>query len=194
MTVHGRYTGVLSNSPALDVPFNALPGVDQSAFIRSNIPAWAAATDLATVGSGVAIGVPIWLSKGDLVTSIEFLSGATPAGTPTNWWHALLDPDFALLSQSADQLTAAWAASTSKKLALAVPQTAARDGWYYAVNSMTATTPQSLAGVAPLVGTAGLHAGSKPLGFSFGAGLAGVCPATTGARTTVAKCPIVVVS
>lgn len=195
MTVLGRYyEGPLADAPALDDPFNALPGVARSSFIRSNIPAWAAVADLAATGTGVAIGTRIWLRKGDVVTNLTFTSGATAAATLTNWWHALYDPDGALLKQSADQTSAAWAASTAKKLALSSPQTITADGWYLAATMTAASTVQTLAGCAPLVATAGLHTGSKALGFTFGSSLTTTAPATTGTQTTVAKCPLVIVS
>jgi hypothetical protein len=190
----GRYQFPIADSPVFDTLYNALPGVAQDHVVRSNIPAWACAADLAATGTGVAIGTRIFLRKGDPVTNLTFVSGATAAGTPTNWWHALFTEAGALIAQSADQLTAAWAASTAKKLALSAPYVAPADGWYIAATSMTATTVVSLAGTAPLVATASVHTGSKALGFTFGSALAGVAPATTGTLTTVAKCPLVIVS
>lgn len=194
MTTLGRYPRNVADSPVFDEPYNALPGVDQDVFVRSNLPAWAAASNLAAAGTGVALGVPIFLRKGDVVTSITFVSGGTAAGTPTNWWHALYDPDGALLAQSADQLTAAWAADTAKKLNLSAAVTLTRDGWYTAASMVTATTPPTLAGAAPLVGTAGAFTASKALGRTFGSSLVGTAPATIATPTTVAKCPFVIVS
>lgn len=191
----GRYPRVLADAPVFDWPYNALPGVDQDAFVRSNIPAWACVADLAATGTGVAIGTRLFLRKGDVVTNLTFVAGATAAGTPTNWWHALYTEAGALLAQSADQLTAAWAANAAKKLALSSPVTITADGWYIAATSMTATTVQTLIGAAPVVtATAGVHTGSKALGFTFGSALAGTAPATTGTQTGVAKCPLVIAS
>lgn len=195
MTTLGRYPRVVPDSPAFDLPYNALPGVDQDAFVRSNIPAWACVTDLAATATGVAIGTRVFLRKGDVVTNLSFVSGNTAAGTPTNWWHALYDPDGVLLAQTADQLTAAWAANTAKKLALSSPVTIAKDGWYIVATAMTATTVQTLIGNAPIVTASGaVHTGSKPLGFTFGSAVVGVAPATTGTQTAVAKCPLAIVS
>lgn len=194
MIPHGRYTGIASNNPALDYPANSLPGVDQAVLVLSNIPAWAAGTDLAATATGVAIGTRIYLRKGDVITNIAFVAGATAAGTPTNQWHALYDPDGVLLAQSADQLTAAWAASTARKLALATAVTIATSGSYIVASSTTATTVQTLAGSAPIVATAVATAASKALGFTFGSATAGVAPATTGTQTTVAKCPLVILT
>lgn len=191
----GRYPRVLADAPVFDWPYNALPGVDQDVFVRSNIPVWACVSDLAATATGVAIGTRVFLRKGDVVTNLTFVSGATAAATITNWFHALFDPDGALLKQSADQGSAAWAANTAKKLALSVPVTIALDGWYIAATSMTATTVNSLIGNAPIVtASAAVHTGSKALGFTFGAALAGTAPATTGTQTGVAKCPLAIVS
>lgn len=195
MTTHGRYPRVLTDAAALDDPYNAMPGVDRDLFVRSNIPAWACVTDLAATATGVAIGTRVFLRKGDVVTNLSFVSGNTAAGTPTNWWHALYDPDGVLLAQTADQLTAAWAANTAKKLALSAPVTIAKDGWYIVATAMTATTVQTLIGNAPIVTASGaVHTGSLPMGFTFGSAVVGVAPATTGTRTAVAKCPLAIVS
>jgi hypothetical protein len=194
MTTLGRYPRVVADSVALDAPYNALPGVDQDGSVRSNIPAWAAVSDLAATGTGVCIAVPVFLRVGDVVTNLTFTSGATAAGTPTAWFHALYDPDGALLRQSADQTNTAWAASTPKKLAMATTYTVTASGWYYAATSMTATTVVTLIGSAPLVGTATAYTGSLPLGRTFGSAVGGTAPATIQTPTTVAKCPMVVVS
>jgi hypothetical protein len=197
VTVLGRYyEGVLADAPALDLPFNALPGVNQGSFIRSNIPVWACTSDLAATGTSVAIGTRIWLRKGDVVTNISFVAGNTAENTPTHRAHALYDPDGALLAQTADILTEAWAANTAKKLALSAPVTISADGWYIVAHTTTATTTvNTLIGCAPIVtATAAVHAGSKALGFTFGSALAGVFPATTGTQTGVAKCPLAIVS
>lgn len=196
MTVHGRYTGVLADSPAFDLPFNALPGVDRAdQFVRSNIPVWAASTDLEAPASGVALGARIWLARGDVVTNLAFTSGATAGVTYTHWWHALYDPDGDLLAQTADQVAAGWAAATTKRLALAGgPVEIKSAGWYIAATMSAAATVQTLAGAAPLAATASVHTGSKAAGFTFGAGLGANAPATTGAQATAAKVPLVVVS
>lgn len=194
MTTLGRHPRVIPDSPALDAPYNNLPGVDRDLFVRANIPGWAAASDLAAAGSGVALGVPVWLEKDDVVTSLTFLSGGTAAGTPTNWWFALYDIDGALARQTADQLTAAWAADTAKKLALSSAYTAPKRGWYTAAVMVAATTPPTLAGAAPRTGTAAVFTGSKAFGRTFGSGLTGTAPATISSPTTVAKCPLAIVS
>jgi hypothetical protein len=195
VTVLGRYPGVVSDSPVFDAPYSALPGVDQSAFVRSNIPVWACTSDLAATGTGVAIGTRVYLRKGDVVTSVSFVAGNTALATGTAGWHALYDPDGVLLAQSAAQGSAAWAANTARKLALTSAVTIDEDGWYIAATSTTASTVQTLIGNAPIVtATAAAFTGSKALGFTFGSGTGDVAPATTGTQTGVAKCPLVIVS
>lgn len=193
--VHGRYTGVLADSAAFDDPFNALPGVDRdAAFVRANIPVWAAAADLAAPASGTAIGARIWLARGDIVTNLAFTSGGTAGVTYTHWWHALYDPDGDLLAQTADQVAAGWAADTTKKLALTAPVKIKAAGWYITATMSAAATVQTLAGAAPRASTATVHSTSKAAGLTFGAGLADTAPAATGAQTAVAKVPLVVIS
>ncbi|MFI6534182.1 hypothetical protein ACIBHY_17105 [Nonomuraea sp. NPDC050547] len=192
-TLSRYYEGVLADAAALDLPYNALPGQDQSAFVRSNIPAWACTSDLAATATGVAIGTRVWLRKGDVVTNIAFVAGNTALATGTAGWHALYDPDGALLAQSAAQGAAAWAANTARKLALTAPVTIKKDGWYIVATSTTASTVQTLIGSAPIV-TASAAVGGKAMGFTFGSATGDVAPATTGTQTGVAKCPIAIVS
>lgn len=197
MTVHGRYReGVLADAAALDLPFNALPGVDQGDFIRSNIPAWACTSDLTATGTGVAIGTRVFLRAGDVVTNVAFVAGNTALATGTAGWHALYDPDGNLLAQSAAQGNAAWAANTARRLALSAPVTIKKDGWYIVATSVTASTVPTLIGCAPIVtASAAIVAGvSKALGFTFGSATGDVAPATTGTQTGVAKCPLAIVS
>lgn len=195
MTVHGRYPGIIADSPVFDVPYNRLPGVAQSAFCRSNIPAWACTSDLAATATGVAIGTRVYLRKGDVVTNIAFVSGNTALVTGTAGWHALYDDTGVLLAQSAAQGATAWAANTARKLALSAAYTITADGWYMVATSTTAATVQTLIGCAPIVTASGaLTASSLPLGFTFGSATGDVAPATTGTRTAVAKCPIVILT
>lgn len=195
MTTLGRYPRVVPDSPVFDWPYNALPGVDQDVFVRSNIPAWACASDLAATGTGVAIGTHVFLRAGDVITSLSFVAGNTALASGTAGWHALYDASGNLLAQSAAQGATAWAANTARKLALTAPYTITADGWYIVATSTTATTVQTLIGTAPIVTASGAaFTGSKPLGFTFGSATGDVAPATTGTRTAVAKCPLALVS
>lgn len=196
MSTLGRFPFPPADSPAHDLLWDALPGVTQDLTVKSNIPVWACTSDLAATGTGVAIGVRKFFRKDDIVNALTFVSGNTAAATLTAWWHALYDPDGTKIAQSADQGSAAWAANTAKKLALVGgPYTISTDGWYILATSTTASTVQTLIGCAPIVtATAGVHTGSKALGFTFGSSLGGTAPATTGTQTGVAKCPLAIVS
>jgi len=132
---------------------------------------------------------------GDLITNVSFTSGATAAGTPTNYWFALYDPSLNLLAQTADQLTAAWAASTPKKLPLTTAQRCTTSGIYYAAVMVKATTVPSLIGknVVLAVAAGGLD-GSKVLAQTSGSALVGTAPATIATPTTVATLPLAILT
>lgn len=161
-----------------------------TAFQRSNIPRTDSTSDTAVLTTQVMSSYAIPVYAGDTITSLTFLSGATAAGTPTNWWFALYNDAAtpALLSQSADQLTAAWAADTAITLALATPQTNSGDHtvWFASV-MVKATTPPSLVGVN--LGRAGMSTGPKStqkvLARTSGSALTTTAPATITSATAI---------
>lgn len=162
-------------------------GVYRESFPRAQIN-----TDLAALTTQIMSAVALPLQVGDVVTSLTFKSGATAAGTPTNWWFALYDDSAtpALLSQSADQLTTAWAANTAKTLGLGTAQVIARPGIYYAVCMVKATTVPTLIGFTSFAGaSAGVLSTDKVLALTSGAALTGTAPATLATPTTVATVP-----
>ena len=180
----------------IDFPFQLMGG---STFYRENFDAGDQSSDVAAaLTTQVMTCVPIVLEVGDKVTSLSFLSGATPANTPTNWWFALYDTQAtaALIAQSADQLTAAWAADTIKTLALSAAYVAAATGVYYVAIMVKATTVPSLickvAGRAAANGA--LLTGYKVKGQTSGAALTTTAPATIATPTTVVNRPWVAVS
>ena len=141
--------------------------------------------------TAVMTSVPIFLAAGDVVTSLSVRSGATAANTPTNYWVALYSDAAtpALMAQSADQLTAAWAANTTKTLALATAQTIARTGVYWAAIAVVATAVPSLLGcvaMAPIV------TGERNLSQSSGSALTGTAPSTIATPTVKQFVPFVV--
>ncbi len=164
---------------------------------RSNLARTAVVSDFAPLTTQVMLSTAVYLQAGDTVTNITFKSGATAADTPTNYWVALYDDSTtpALLGQSADQLTAAWAANTAKTLALAAPVTIARTGIYYAAVMVKATATPSLLGVAALApAVSGFVAGEKQLSQTSGAALTTTAPATIAAPTVAAYVPRVVIT
>lgn len=151
--------------------------------------------DLAALTTQVMTSVAVPAQPGELITSITFKSGATAAGTPTNWWFALYSTAGALLAQTADQLTAAWAANTEKTLALATAQRVPEAGVVYAAVMVRATTVPTLIGAnLALAGASAGIAGSKVLAQTSGSSLAGTAPATIATPTTVATVPFCVLT
>jgi hypothetical protein len=185
MTVLGRYNRPLADSAVFDGPLNDWPGVDEDVFLRANMSIRDAVADLAATASGVAIGTRIYLRRGDVVSSLTFVSGGTAAATPTNQIAALYSAD--------DALTEAWAADVAKTFTLAAPVTIPRDGWYVGALAVAAATVPTLAGTAARVGAQNAIPGAKVLTRTFGAAITGTAPAAIVTPTTVAKVPLLIV-
>ncbi|RJQ68083.1 hypothetical protein D5S17_32795 [Pseudonocardiaceae bacterium YIM PH 21723] len=162
---------------------------------RQNMPRMACVNDSAALTSQIMFSTALHLDAGDAVAALSFQSGTVAASSPTNWWFALYDDSATpvLMAQTADQLTAAWAANTVKTLALATPQAIARTGIYYAAVMVKATTAPSLLGVATLSpASAGWLAGDKVLGQNSGSSLTTTAPATIASPSAAAFVPRVV--
>lgn len=175
-------------------PFWLLDG-SPSGFRGSNMGPLDSNADLAALTTQVMLSVALPLQPGDKVTSLTFKSGATAAGTPTNWWFALYSSAAtpALLAQSADQLTAAWAANTVKTLALATAQPITTAGVYYAAVMVKATTVPTLVGASVgIAGAADAILSSKVLAQTSGSSLTTTAPATIATPTTVSTVPLVI--
>lgn len=159
-----------------------------------------AATDgnVAALTTQVMTSVALYLEAGDTVTSLTFVSGTTAAGTPTNWWFALYSSAAtpALLAQTADQTSTAWAANTAKTVALASPYKVTATGIYYAAVMVKATTPPTLAGrtLHNAVEAGAIVTGQAVLAQTSGTGLTTTAPATIASPTTVATVPLVIAS
>lgn len=141
----------------------------------------------------VMTSVPIHLRAGDVVTNITFRSGATAADTPTNWWFALYSDAAtpALLAQTADQTTTAWAANTTMTKALAAPVTISKTGIYWVGIMVKATAVPTLLGsaVAPAI-----VSGERNLSQSSGSSLTTTAPATIATPTAKQFAPYVVIT
>lgn len=174
-----------------------LNGSPDGPFVES-FPRWACTTDLTAPTTQVMTTVAVALEPGDLVTNITFKSGATAAATLTNWWFALYSSATtpALLAQTADQTSTAWAANTTKTLALATAYRVTAPGIYYAGIMVKATTVCSLVGRT--VALAGASTGSistqKVLAQTSGSGLTDTAPATVATPTDSALIPYVVLT
>lgn len=177
---------------------NAADPADPDTFFRRNLPRTgltdsAGDTGNVALATGVMTSVPIFLVSGDLITNLSFVSGATAAGTPTAWWFGLYDTQAtaALIAQSADQTTTAWAANTVKTLALSAAYRVPKTGLYYAAINVTATTPPSLIGA---VGAKPVITGERNLSQSSGSGLTTTAPATITAPAVKNFVPFAVAS
>jgi hypothetical protein len=169
-----------------------------SAVKRANLDRRWLVTNTASLTTQVLTSVAIPLEVGDVVTNLTFLSGATAAGTPLNWWFALYDTSAtpALIAQSADQTTTAWAAHTAKTLALSAAYTVTTAGIYYAAVMVKATTPPTLAGITleNAAAAGAIVSGQVVLAQTSGSALTDTAPATIASPTTVATIPYVVVT
>lgn len=116
---------------------------------------------VAPTASGTLFLQAIYLKAGQLVSNITISSATTAAATPTNCRFALYSGARALLAQSADQLTAAWAANTVKTLAMTTPYRVATSGLYYIGLLVVATTVPTTKGGAAKTG--GQLASSVPI-------------------------------
>lgn len=164
-------------------------------FRSQNMLAFDINGDLASLTTQVMTSVAVPVQTGDLISNITFVSGATGAGTPTNWWFALYDGGGNLLAQSADQTNTAWAASTAKTLALTTSQRVSAAGVLYAAVMVKATTVPTLIGANLAVAVAaGAIAGSKVLSQTSGSALTTTAPATIATPTTVATVPFCVLT
>jgi hypothetical protein len=170
-----------------------------SATYVENIPRHTVSSAAVVIGAtGIMTSVAVPLQAGDIVTNITFRSGTTAANTPLNWWFALYSSAStpALLAQTADQTTTAWAASTTKTLALATPQTITTTGIYYAALCMVATAQITCAGmILPHLDlSTGLLTTEKALSQSSGSSLTSTAPATIATPTKLVGVPYVVLT
>lgn len=195
MSQLGLFTGNVRDALA---PWDVAVPSSPNTFYRQNLPRignYDSASDTGSVAltTQVMTSVPVKLSAGDVITNISFVSGATAAGTPTNWWFALYSSAAtpALLAQTADQLTGAWAAFTVQTKALSAAQTITTSGIYWAAIMVKATTVPTLLGqiaVKPIV------TGERNLAQTSGAALTTTAPATIATPTVANFAPYVVLT
>lgn len=134
---------------------------------------------LATSGQVAVRAIP--LPAGLTVSNIQILTGSTPATGPTHFWLGLLDQNLNTLAASADQGSAAIAASTLFKLPMGVAYQIQYTGLYYVACSVSTSTTQptlagagiasGIAGGSPvLCGTAGTQATPPAIGAQLNSG------------------------
>lgn len=189
MTQLGVYQGIPRDALGY---LNSAPPVDSTQqFYRSNLPRYPLDDVAEALATGVMTAVPLWLKAGDKITNLSFLSGATAGGTLTHWWFALYSNAAtpALLSQTADQTNAAWAADTWKTLALGAVQTIAASGVYWAACMVAATTVPSLIGSRA---AKALVTGEGAIGQTSGSALTTTATATLATPAAARQVPLVV--
>ena len=165
-----------------------------SGMFRESISRLQCGSDLSALTTQVMTSVALPLQIGDTVTNLTFQSGATAAGTPTNWWFALYDRSGNLLAQTADQTTTAWAADTKMTVALQTAQYISVEGVYFAAIMVKATTPPSLVGatLGRAVFAGGVFTSSPtqaPLARTSGSALTATAPASIATPSNVATLP-----
>lgn len=167
-------------------------------FYRSNLPRFGLVDSAGDSGhvalaDAVMTSTPLPLVAGDLITNLSFLSGATAVNTPAHWWFALYDTQAtpALIAQSADATSEAWAANTWKTKALGTAYRVPKTGVYWAAIMQDATAVGSLIGC---LGARALLTGERNLAQNSGAALAATAPATIATPTAQSFIPLVVAS
>lgn len=169
-----------------------------SSFFKENFPRVFCTGNNTAVTSAVMLSTPVHLDAGDIVTNLTFMSGGTAGATLANWWFALYSNAStpALLAQSADQTTTAWAANTAKTLALSSPQLITVPGLYWAAVMVKASTVPTLAGITleNAAAATGAVSGQVVLAQTSGSSLTATAPATITSGTAVATVPYVVLT
>lgn len=103
--------------------------------------------NLSALTSGTLLLVAVYLTAGQKINNISFHSATTAAGTPTNQIFGLFDNNRALLAQTANATTTAWAANTIATRALTSQFTVTYTGLHYIGIMVTATTVPTLKGL-----------------------------------------------
>jgi hypothetical protein len=182
-------------APAAVRPYAWLLNGSPAGTVRSNIDRTDVSSDTAAIATGTMLNAAVYLFAGDVVTNLTFTSGATAGASLTHWFFALYDTQAtpALIAQSADQTSTAWAANTSKTLALSAPYTVPTTGWYRAAVSITASTVPTLIGVTVQTkASSGVVSGQVMLAQTSGSAVGATAPATIATPATATQVPYVV--
>lgn len=185
----------LRQAVALPTPEDILLGNVGGRTVRSNMPQISHQAGASGLASGTLRATPIALYAGDVINYLTFRTDTQAAVSPTAWWFALYDDAAtpALLAQTADQTTTAWAASTTMTKQLLSTITITRTGLYYATAMMAAATPVNIAGVTKSGAAVGTQLSFfKGWGATNNTGLTTTAPPTMGPVTlsTTAMCVV----
>lgn len=95
-------------------------------------------------GTALATGTLVldafYAPAGLTITNISMLSGGTAANGPTHWWFGILDSSRVWKRLTADQTSTAWAANTTKTVALSSAWVTTYTGLHYFGVMMSAST------------------------------------------------------
>lgn len=137
------------------MPLTGGPSTNLKSPIAQTLP-FECAVSVITPSTGVMNVTSIYLTAGQTISNINFVSGSTAEGTGTHLLFCLYDDgrssttvnQLALLGQTADQTgAAALAANTNLGLALITPYITTYSGIYYVGFICAATTMPTLAGI-----------------------------------------------
>lgn len=186
MTVLGAFRGNVRNELGW-LNTGSRPDPD-SVFHRANLPR-VCLDDVPAAATGVMCSVALYLLDGDLISNLTFVSAGTAGASLTNQIAALYSGAGALLAQSADKTSEAWAADTAKTFALATPQRITKSGIYYAALAIAASTVPTLVGS---VGAKPVLTGEGNLSQTSGSGLTATAPATIATPAFKRAVPLVI--
>jgi len=187
---------ILSLTGTGKVPLTGGPAGTLKSTISETMPFEAAVTATQPT-TGVMDLTAIYLTIGQTITNINYVSGSTAESGGSNLWYALYDDgrgsatagQLALLGQTASQTgAAALAANTNLGLSLNTPYITTYTGIYY-LAFMCVGTPPTLAGVLR-ASTAAITIASSTGAFysgTAGSALTGSAPNPSGAVTGTAR-------
>lgn len=186
MTLLGTFKG----NPRNDLGyFNTVGRPDPDVtFHRVNLPR-VGLDDVPAATTGVMCSVALYLQDGDTISNLTFISAGTAGATLTNQFAALYSGAGALLAQSADKTSEAWAADTAKVFALASSVNITKSGIYYAALSIAASTVPTLVGS---VGAKPVLTGEGNLSQTSGSSLTATAPATISSPVFKRHVPLVI--
>lgn len=151
-------------TPASSYPVAALPSGESQLFGAPSGALWtsidrtqvAISGSLGLLTSGTPRAVLAGFAAPTLVTGLKFLTGSTAAVTPTHWWVAATDTAGNVLAVSADQTTAAIAASSVITVPFTLPTVIPAGNVYFHIMVAAGTVP-TVAGISGLLNTPAIN-------------------------------------
>ena len=162
--------------------------------LAETFPRWVVCANTAVLTSARLSVAGISLRQGMTISSISFISATTALVAGDNQWFALYNSAGALLAQTADVTSEAWAANSVKTLALTAPVTTTYSGLHYLAIMVKASggNVPTLAAQSPIALTYGQL--PKLSALTADNALAAAAPAPLGAFSNAAGYPYAYVS